>query len=418
MDFRRLTPILLVIFTNISGAGVIIPILPLYAEGAFAGTVFQVTLLASAYFAAQFISAPWLGRLSDKYGRRPILLISQVGTVIAFALFILSAQLGQWIDSWQLGLPLTGGMLMLFIARTLDGFTAGNITIAQAYISDMTPEQERARGLGLLQAAFGAGFIFGPAFGGFLSGFGAVAPFWGAAIITVLTLLLTWFTLEETLTADERADSLAGNPLGRIEWRQILRTPALMLILAIGFIASMAFSSLPSTFSLYADHVLFAGYPDRARVQLLIGLMFTFNGLMQVFTQLVLIRPLVTRFGERRLLLLGQFTLAMTFFGLAAVAGPLLATALFAPLAFGYGISEPSIQALATRFGVRQNRGRLLGLYQAARSLALILGPIVAGYVYQNIAPQAVFNFAGAFMLLALSAALVLQRMKIEPIAG
>jgi MFS family permease len=144
--------------------------------------------------------------------------------------------------------------------------------------------------------------------------------------------------------------------------------------------------------------------------------MLTFNGIMQVLTQVALIKPLASRLGERRLLLLGQIMLAVAMFGLAAVSNPLVATALFAPFAFGYGVSEPSLQALATRFGPRQTRGFLLGLYQSARSLALIVGPIAAGYIYQNIGPRVVFSSAGAVMLAAILVALSLMRLDVKPI--
>ncbi len=177
MDRKRLFPILLIVFTNILGAGVILPILPLYAEGQFGGSILQITLLSTSFFAAQFLAAPWLGRLSDRYGRRPVLIVSQIGTVAAFILFILAGPLGQVINSWGLALPMSGGMIMLYLARTLDGITGGNITTAQAYVTDVTPEEHRAQGLGLVQAAFGAGFIFGPAFGGVLANLGPVAPF-------------------------------------------------------------------------------------------------------------------------------------------------------------------------------------------------------------------------------------------------
>jgi MFS transporter, DHA1 family, tetracycline resistance protein len=198
MDMRRLLPISLIIFTNILGAGVILPILPLYAEGAFGGTILQITLLSTAFFAAQFVAAPILGRLSDRVGRRPVLIFSQIGTVISFVLFIFAAPLGRMIDGVGLALPLTGGMSMLYLARILDGITGGNITTAQAYISDVTPEEHRAQGLGLIQAAFGLGFIFGPAFGGILARYGSVVPFIGAAIITSITTLLTTFMLKES----------------------------------------------------------------------------------------------------------------------------------------------------------------------------------------------------------------------------
>jgi MFS transporter, DHA1 family, tetracycline resistance protein len=410
MDTRRLFPILLIIFTNILGAGVIMPILPLFAEGQFQGTILQITLLSTTFFAAQFLAAPVLGRLSDRYGRRPVLLISQAGTVAAFVLFIFARDLGQWIDGLGFGLPMSGGMVMLYVARTLDGITGGNITTAQAYVSDVTTERQRAQGLGLLQAAFGAGFIFGPAFGGVLSNYGPVVPFIGAAIITTGTLLLTFFILEESHAPEERTAARAAQP-SENPWRLMAAHPALINLLWIGFVASLAFSALPAVFALFADHVLFANTAHPDRIQLYIGLMLTFNGAMQVVTQIALLKPLVTRLGERRLLLVGQVALILAMFGVAVIDNAIVVTLLFAPFAFGRGVSEPSLQSLVTRFG--EQRGQLLGLYQSARSLALIFGPVWAGYAFDAISPQAVFIVGGILVVIALFFALILLRQEI-----
>jgi DHA1 family tetracycline resistance protein-like MFS transporter len=386
-----------VIFTNILGAGVILPILPLYAEGEFGGTVQQITLLASAFFGAQFLAAPVLGRLSDRYGRRPLLMFSQLGTVVAFVLFIFAAPLGRAIDSLQIALPLSGGMIMLFAARILDGITGGNITIAQAYVSDVTDEQDRAQGLGLLQAAFGAGFIFGPAFGGVLATYGSVVPFIGAAIITTGTLTLTTFTLKESLPEGDRQTSPGrGRVLPSME---LLRSErGLSLVLTIGFIASLAFAVLPATFALFSSHVLFSSISDSSQAQLYIGLMLTFTGAMQVITQLVLLRPLVARLGERRLLLMGEALLALAFVGIAWSTSAILTTLVLAPFAIGQGVSEPSLQSIVTRFGTGQVRGQMLGFYQSARSLALVLGPIWAGFAFESISPSAAY-WVGAMLL-------------------
>ena len=359
-DWRQLFPILLVIFTNILGSGVILPILPLYAEGQFGGTILQVTLLSTAYFAAQFVAAPVLGRLSDQHGRRPVLMVSQMGTVVAFILFIFAGPLGRVIESWGLALPITGGMLMLYVARILDGITGGNITTAQAYVSDVTSEEDRAHGLGLLQGAFGVGFIFGPAFGGVLANYGPVVPFIGAAIITTGTLLLTTFTLKESLPPEERT-APEQRQRHRIPLSQVTRQPALVTLLAVSFFVTLAFSALPATFALYADRVLFPdANPDR--VQLYIGLMLTFNGLMTVLTQVRILRPLVVRLGEQRLLIVGTITLAAAMFTIVPLRSALLVTLLFAPLSFGQGVTQPSLQSLVTRFGARQSGGQLLGL--------------------------------------------------------
>jgi DHA1 family tetracycline resistance protein-like MFS transporter len=411
LDYRRLFPILLIIFTNILGAGVIMPILPLYAEGQFGGTVVQITLLSSSFFAAQFLAAPWLGRLSDRHGRRPVLIVSQMGTVLAFLLFILAGPLGRLIDSWGLALPLTGGMVMMYVARILDGVTGGNITTAQAYISDVTSHEDRAQGLGLLQAAFGLGFVFGPAFGGLLSNLGAVAPFVGAVLITTGTLLLTVFTLKESLPPEKREElQPAGSRESGTSLRDLVAQRPFLLVLLIGFFASLAFSALPAIFALFADRELFNELARPERTQLYIGLMLTFLGMMQVVTQLAFLKPLVTRLGERRLLLVGQSSLMVASIGMSQAEGAIVATLLLAPYAFGRGVSEPSLQSLVTRFGDERARGRLLGLYQSARSLALIFGPVWAGFAFEQISPRSVFLIGAVITLIALTFALLLLR--------
>ncbi len=409
MDRKRLFPILLIVFTNILGAGVILPILPLYAEGQFGGTILQITLLSTSFFAAQFLAAPWLGRLSDRFGRRPVLIGSQIGTVLAFLLFIFAGPLGRVIDSWGLALPLSGGMIMLYVARILDGVTGGNITTAQAYITDVTPEEQRAQGLGLVQAAFGAGFIFGPAFGGVLSNLGPVAPFVGATLITTGTLLLTVFTLEESLPPESRAgDQPDAGPRPSIPLPALLSIGSFRVILGTAFFASLAFAAVPAVFALYADRVLFPDLADPTRAQLYIGLMLTFNGLMQVVTQLALLKPLVSRLGERKLLVLGMGALLVASVGVASAESAIVVTFLFAPFAFGRGVSEPSLQSLTTRFGDRWTRGQLLGLYQSARSLALIFGPVWAGYVFEEVSPRAVFWVSGGLIMVALTLSVIL----------
>ncbi len=420
MDFKRLFPILLILFTNILGAGVIIPILPLYAEGQFAGTVVQITLLSALFFGAQFLAAPWLGSLSDRFGRRPVLLVSQLGTVVAFVIFIFAGPLGQALGSTGLSLPLTGGMLMLYIARVVDGITGGNITAAQAYVSDITTDENRAQGLGYLQGAFGVGFIFGPALGGFMASFGPVVPFIGAAAITAGTFLLTFFTLEESLPPEERSDGTNHNrilPSPRI----LMGDRVLVLILGVAFVASLAFSVLPATFSLYADRVLFPSQPMGQGAEVYIGLMLTFHGLVTVVTQVAFLRPLVERLRERRVLLLGEVALTVGLFGLGLFGGAVVATLFLAPFAFGQGTSQPTLQALITRMGQGKSRGEMLGYYQAARSLALIGGPIWGGFIFEAISPQAVYQVGGVVMLVAVGLAILLLRQELPapvPVRG
>ncbi|MCB8920228.1 MAG: MFS transporter [Ardenticatenaceae bacterium] len=414
MDKRRLIPIFLIVFTNILGAGVILPILPLLAEGEFQATALQATTLSAVYFAAQFVAAPWLGRLSDRIGRRPVLIVSQIGTVFSFILFIFAGPIGQTLTDmgWQLGI--SGGLFMLYVARLLDGITGGNITTAQAYITDITPPEARAQALGIISGAFGMGFIFGPAFGGLLANVSLVAPFVGAAIITTITLLLTTFTLKESLGPEERSVVRDGRNTD-IPLRTILQNRTILLVLVITVVVTLSFSALQSTFALYMERVVFPDEVNKAIVARNAGFVLTLIGMVTVITQLSLIKPLVKRFGEYKLAILGQFSLMMAFVGLSMVSNFYVVALFAAPTAFGNSINQPSLQAILTAGSEKRMRGRLLGLYQSARSLALIFGPIGAGYVFQQISPRAPYVIAIPILLVAIALSTWLLRRDNPP---
>jgi MFS transporter, DHA1 family, tetracycline resistance protein len=412
MKKSRIYPILLIVFTNLLGSGVIIPILPLFAVKQLGATVLQASLLGTVYFAAQLFAAPRLGRLSDRYGRRPVLIISQAGTVIAFVLFIFAGPLGAVIDRIGCPLDMNGGLAILFVARFLDGLTGGNITTARACISDVTRGGDRAAGMGLISAAFGLGFILGTAVGGFLGLYGFHAPFIGAAIVTLGTLFLTFFTLEETLPVERRVQSASTGKNSR-SLRRIVRNRPLMLIGAIGFLGTLAFAAMQPTFALYVDQVVYAGVADRSHVPRDIGLMLSFLGLMAVFTQLAVYRPFIGRFKERPVLLAGQivFMAATTAVGFAK--SPLFLTFILVPYAFGLATTDPSLQALVTRFGDVREQGALIGLYQSVSSLAMIAGPIWAGWVYENVSPAATYWTSGAILLVSILFTVLLLRERI-----
>ena len=399
MDKRRLIPIFAIVFTQIMGAGVILPILPLLAEGDFGASAFQATMLNAVFFGAQFLAAPLLGRLSDRVGRRPVLIVSQIGTVASYGLFIAAAPLGQIIDGWGLSIGMGGGLLMLYVARVLDGLTGGNITTAQAYISDISTEENRAQALGIISAAFGVGFIFGPAFGGFLAEISFVAPFIGAAVITSGSLLLTIVLLEESLPPEERSQHTEEEK--RPSSLTILRNqPTVLLIIVITLTLTMAFSALQSTFALYAERILFTETPSGS-VARNVGLILAVIGFFTVLTQGFLIKPLVNNLGERKVVLVGISSVMITFIGLSIVSTPFLATVFSIPLAIGNGLNQPSLQSLITRFGSKKTQGETLGLYQSARSLALILGPIWSGYTFQEIGPRAPYIIAIPLIVVA-----------------
>ncbi|MBG7610158.1 MAG: MFS transporter, partial [Anaerolineae bacterium] len=302
-----------------------------------------------------------------------------------------------------------GGLVMLFAARTLDGITGGNITTAQAYVTDVSTPETRTQSLGLLTAAFGLGFIFGPALGGFLSQINVITPFIGAAIITLGTLILTIITLEESLPPEKRGKSVRKKRMSNVGI--IFSNPDFGLVVLIGFMSALAFSAIPPTFSLYASEVLFKDIPDPSAVSRNIGLMLTFMGVITVVTQMKLIRPLVKRYGERNLVLAGQIILCIAMLNYSLYTAPVVATIMLAPWAFARGISDPSMQSLVTRFGDDNTRGQLLGLYQSFVSLAFIFGPIWSGYIFQTISPQAVFITGGLLVIPAFLASLRLKRI-------
>ena len=384
MDVKRLTPALVIVFANLIGATIILPILPLFAVDQLGGTPFQAVLLDTAYYGAKFVAAPFLGRWSDRYGRRPILILSQLGTVFSFVLFILALPLGRILDGTGLSLGLSGGLIMLYVARLLDGATGGNTIIAQAYVSDITNDDNRTQALGLLAASLGVGFIFGPAVGGFLAArWGMMAPFFGGAVIAAAALLLTIAMLQESLPVEKRTSHQKHHQQDSAG-RKALANPSFLLILTIGFIVTLCFAAISPTFALYADRVLFAEISDTATISRNVGVMFTIMGLTAAITQGLLIKPLVKRLGERRLVVVGLFALLSSSLLIPLTVNPSL-------FVFGYGLIDPTLQALIARFGQADTRGQLLGTYQSALSLAYIVGPIWAGFVFERIAPQAVW---------------------------
>ena len=256
-DNNRMLTIFLVVFVDLLGFSLILPLLPYYAEQ-YGANAIVVGLLVASYAAAQLIGAPLLGRLSDQYGRRPILLVSIAGTALGFLLLGLAEPLGA-----ALGTALFGGSLvainliilsLLFASRILDGLTGGNISVAQAYISDITTEENRAKGLGLIGAAFGLGFIIGPAVGGFLSTFGYSVPAYVAAAVATINLVAVYFFLPESLTPERQAEMMARPRAGfSLAALQVaLQRPRVGPLFHVRFFFGLAFSMFQSIFALYA----------------------------------------------------------------------------------------------------------------------------------------------------------------------
>jgi len=412
---RALATVFGIVFVDLVGFGILIPIIPLYAE-AFGASEFVVGVLLASYSAFQFVGAPILGRLSDERGRRPILLLSLSGSVIAWTLF-----------------GLAGALWVLFLARILAGLMGGNIATAQAYIADVTPPEDRAKGLGLLGAAFGLGFVFGPAIGGFFSDPGLVAsvdsalpavvpidrfslPSFVAAGITAANLVAAFVVLPETNPRRERtaggADAVAEpSRLGRL--LDALRDPAIGGLVVAFFLFSLAFSGMESMFVLFTKDVF--GFGTTAN-----GYLLAYVGIVVAIVQGGLVGRLANRFGEVGLAITGG---VVELFALAALpfapelgaalprvgrllpVGPTLTSGTIAllvvltALAVGNGLANVSLNTLVSRSASAEEQGGAFGLTQSAGSLARTVGPVSAGFLYAAIDYRIPFVVAGLLMV-------------------
>lgn len=388
---RRVFTIILVVFVQLVGSSMVVPILPLYARRDFHMTPEVITLLVTAFFAAQFIAGPYLGRLSDRYGRVPVLILSQIGTAISFAM-----------------IGLAQSVEVLFIARIFDGITGGNIIVAQAYVTDIMPREKRTQALGYIFLGFGFGFVIGPAIGGLLSAeLGIRIPFMLAAIAATAVVILTWLTLDETLSPEQRAANRAAKGTG-LQPRQVLGNFPLLILLFVVFVGQFGFGLLISTFALYGEAVLYAGQSE-AVASRGIGLLLAVFGLFQVVTQLWVLPPFVKRFGDSRLVVGGAIFRGMASFIFALVKTPYLAVFGNMSFSIGTGIMVPTTQSLATNTVDDEYRGGVLGLYQSAFSLAVIFGTALGGTLFA-INPTVPYWVGGALLMVAALPALYLVK--------
>lgn len=370
---RQHITIFAIVFMDLFGFGIVLPLLPYIAER-FAATPLQVGLLAATYSLFQFIAGPILGRLSDRYGRRKLLIISQLGSVAGYVL-----------------LALANSLPLLFLARMIDGITGGNISIAQAVMADLTDKQTRAKGMGLLGAAFGLGFMLGPTLGGILSRYGFATPALFAAAVGLLTTVLTYLFLSETVNVRHAAHS----PRTALTWQQILavlRTHPIGLLIITFFLLSLGFSGMQGTYALWAQSTYGWG-PQQ------VGYLFGYIGILSILIQTQVLPRLIHRFGERQLLLVNFPLLALGFLLLSlSPALPLHLLANFF-IVLGNSLGNPTLTALATENIPPDEYGETLGLLQSAGSLGRIIGPAAAGEIYTLYSPHTPFRLSALIFL-------------------
>lgn len=294
----------------------------------------------------------------------PVLIISQIGTALSFLMLAWAP------NAW-----------MLFAARLLDGITGGNIIVAQAYVTDITPREKRTQSLGYIMAVFGIGFIFGPALGGLLAGlFGPRVPYVIAAVMAILVVILTRVTLDETLSAEQRAANRARRA-GSLTPAQIVRNRLLLYVMIVAFVGQFGFGMLQATFALYGEAVLFQGY-SRQATDIGIGLLLAVVGVGQLFTQAWLLRKLLKKYSEPWLVVGGAVLRASGMMVLAAITTPWLGILGGLSFAIGAGLMMPSLQSIATLSVDDGERGGVLGVMQSVNSLAIIFSTAVAGTIF------------------------------------
>ncbi|MBI2345759.1 MAG: MFS transporter [Deltaproteobacteria bacterium] len=358
MRKRPLVILFSVIVVDLIGFGVVMPILPFYASQFGAnGTI--LGLLLTAYAAMQFCFARLWGRLSDRIGRRKVLFLTLLAGSGALVLLGLASSL-KW----------------LFIGRILSGVFAANISVASAYVSDVTTEADRTRGMGMIGAAFGVGFLLGPAIGGALAQYGYHVPILVAAALTGLNALTTWWRLPEP---ERHRPSETLQPVAALEQadRQVRRLVVLNFIFTAGvaILETTLAYFLRDRFSYDAHHVAF---------------IFAMMALLMVAIQAGLIRQLVIWCGERRLLVGGSFLLAVSLALIPILHLPLLAWIALAISAVGRGISQPALMGLVSFQAAADRRGTVMGAFQASASLARVAAPVAGGMIYDRV-PNAVF---------------------------
>ncbi|HUO04063.1 MAG TPA: MFS transporter [Candidatus Binataceae bacterium] len=375
------TILFLTVFIDLLGFGIVIPFLPMFAKNLGVGA-FGVGLIMAIYSLMQLIVAPVLGRISDRVGRKPVIMLGLLGSSAGYAIY-----------------GFAGSFVALLASRALHGACAGTISTAQAYVADTTDDKNRARGMGMIGAAFGLGFVLGPALGGLLGQWGLRTPVFFAAGLTLGNFVFAGIRLPESHHPDKSQPLERGGiiePLLALP-RELTRH-RLTRLFGIAFLVTSAIAALETTFALTAAAVY--GYGAVG-----VGMTLAFAGVVQAVTQGYLLGKVVKRVGEQSLVKWGALALAVGLAPLGTLASPFAMLALMAILSLGYGLASPSIASLISRNTAGHLQGEVLGVNQSAMSLARICGPIMGGLLYQAIGPAAPYISGAAIAVVALAMA-------------
>ncbi len=385
---KPLVVIFQTVFLDLLGFGLVLPLLPLYAER-FGATPFKVTAISASYSLMQFIFVPLWGRLSDRVGRRPILLISIAG---GFASYLL--------------MGFTQSLTGLLIARIFSGIAGANLSAAQAVIADVTKPEERAKGMGLVGAAFGLGFIFGPFVGGTLSSLPPAwlpaalqplqlsLPFFAAALLSLVNWILAYAWLQETKPPGAPSQGRARPGISWVSLHRALSHPRLGWLIGLSALSTLAFANMEAIFVLWGERTL--GMTGRQA-----GWMFAYIGVLMVAMQGGLIGWFTKRLGESRLVVIGTMSMSWGLLLAPLCHGYVPLLIVMGVLALGSGLAGPSLQSLISRKTNAEDQGGILGLAQSLSSLARVLGPLGAGYFFGKLGVSAPWLIGGSLMALA-----------------
>lgn len=413
MQRAQFINIFLVVFIVLLGFGLIMPLMPFYAA-AYGASDLLVGLLVASYAAAQFVGAPLLGRLSDRVGRRPILIVSMLGTALGFLLLAVAEPAGRALAGVLSPAPSTGlqnaAILgVMFLSRFVSGMAGGMITVAQAYIADVTDESNRTQGMGMIGAAFGLGFILGPVIGGVLSRWGYDVPAFAAAAMAALNLLTIWFLLPESLTQARKAELAQQKRQPAVDFAGMVRQlgrPRLGPLLVIRMIVSIAASLFMALFTLWAKNRL--GLDARVSSYLM-----AYNGVLTIIVQIGLIGPLTHRFAEARLITWCTAILGAAMLGWGLTGNVPLLMVVMIPLALATGVLNTVINSAVSWSVAPREVGDALGTAAAYESLSRVIAPPLGGWLLGAVGLWAPGVLGG--VLLAGLTLFALRRLIVHP---
>ena len=365
------------VLIDMMGFGIVIPVLPFYALD-MGATPVQVTLLIASFSAMQMAATPVWGRVSDRRGRRPLLIAGLFASAVSYLIF-----------------GLANSLLLLLVSRVAAGAAGGTISVAHAYVADTTRAEERARGMGLIGAAAGLGVMLGPAVGGFFSQFSLGAPGYVAASLCALNGLAAIFLLPESRPAERRAARPSGQAATVRGWLSALGSYPLSLLLTVYFLGITSFAAMTSLLALYFERVYEIGAVE-------MGYMFFIAGGVTVVVRGVVLGRLVARFGEIATLRFGAVALGASFVVLPLVPSFTWALAAVPLYAIGAGTLFPALATLTSLATDADSQGSIMGGSQFVGGLGRVLGPVWAGFLFQAVAIRSPFHVAAALTVVAL----------------